>query len=969
MRRTILLLLLFFGCFVGTARGQTGTIVLSVTSSPSNITVNVNCNYVVVEENSATPSNPYTITLPGNATGITYQAGARFVFSAGPQGFIKGQVLGSIVVGSGTVGFIGIESIQAPTLPSSSSSGGSSGNSLSVDGVVITNPNLQDSTYNAYSVSGSNIQLTSDNVQSAVTPLIPYYNQSGTSQIVGPSNLAVTGVGLNVLSAPGGVQGVSGSSLIATGVNNAGCTPPSAGSTNLYVGDPTYGVDVGFGGTSTCNGVAIQNNNATFASMIAGGPDPWIDVKAEGAAGSTEETTGSVISGQASITLAAPIDFVNGEGLSMQYMGPVSTLTPPTVAVVPQGTTGSTDYYYTVAAVDAGGGASGYNARVEITNGNATLSGTNFNAIYVTPVSGTRLYCLIGRGSSSTTVLQCMPWEEDTTSYTATASRTSDLVTVTVTGPIMTLDFSTYNYVTMSGCSDSTFDGTFIVGDTASNTFSYAQTDSNSTATGCSVTVDPTFLDFGTTYPIPTNLNIASTATNDWFSATITGGAGTTSLTLSASPSETASGQAVYHDDTAAFQAAISDANASSFPGVFCPPGTYSITSDLAIASGFNLLGASYTWASPSCTIVQNNPGADIFRAGYPAEATGVYITDVTLDQGRIAIDSVYPGGLSALKVDGVTIENNLNGARISANAIQWDFRHFLFETADWAVDESPAANVQGIKFDTGWMGASAQGFGHWTRFPATTGLNNNIEFDNVIWEGPASSWIINSATPFGAENVWGNVVNATFKSNSAADVGTTNVNFLQSLPVPDGTPVTINFDSNEMYSESSGYIFFIPSNGTSNGPVLNFVGGFYHGGTGVYGYSGFTYPIVTNIGADLTPTPSNSNLVQMNDGVWQSPTFLSGGQPFTISGCSATSATGNGMVGSYTSGTSGTCTVTVTWVNNGNFSAPHGWACWANDLTTTADKQGQTGGSTTTAIFSGTTVSGDVVNFGCLPY
>lgn len=125
--RRIVLLLLFFGSFVGTARGQTGTINLTVTSTPTPITVNQACNYVVIQENSANPTNAFTITLPGGSTGINYPAGTKFIFTAAAGGFVAGQTIGSISISTGSASFVGIESIAAPTIPSVKSSGGGGG--------------------------------------------------------------------------------------------------------------------------------------------------------------------------------------------------------------------------------------------------------------------------------------------------------------------------------------------------------------------------------------------------------------------------------------------------------------------------------------------------------------------------------------------------------------------------------------------------------------------------------------------------------------------------------------------------------------------------------------------------------------------------------------------------------------------------------------------------------------------------
>lgn len=84
-----------------------------------------------------------------------------------------------------------------------------------------------------------------------------------------------------------------------------------------------------------------------------------------------------------------------------------------------------------------------------------------------------------------------------------------------------------------------------------------------------------------------------------------------------------------------------------------------------------------------------------------------------------------------------------------------------------------------------------------------------------------------------------------------------------------------------------------------------------------------------------------------------------------SVSGCSLTAAVGGTLAGQFKSGTSGTCTVTIT----PGPTAPNGWFCFANDLTTTADKVIQTGSSTTTCTVAGTTVSADVINWTAIGY
>lgn len=76
-------------------------------------------------------------------------------------------------------------------------------------------------------------------------------------------------------------------------------------------------------------------------------------------------------------------------------------------------------------------------------------------------------------------------------------------------------------------------------------------------------------------------------------------------------------------------------------------------------------------------------------------------------------------------------------------------------------------------------------------------------------------------------------------------------------------------------------------------------------------------------------------------------------------------SASGGASAGKFASGTTGTCTVTIT----PGITATNGFTCDAHDLTTPADVINQTATSTTTATISGTTASGDVVTWKCAAF
>jgi hypothetical protein len=98
--------------------------------------------------------------------------------------------------------------------------------------------------------------------------------------------------------------------------------------------------------------------------------------------------------------------------------------------------------------------------------------------------------------------------------------------------------------------------------------------------------------------------------------------------------------------------------------------------------------------------------------------------------------------------------------------------------------------------------------------------------------------------------------------------------------------------------------------------------------------------------------------------GVLNNPGHLSTGTN-TVSGCSLTVPAGGATAGKFNSGTTGSCTVTIT----PGFTAPNGFSCWANDITTPADKLQQLSMSQTAPTIGGTTVSGDVITWGCVAY
>lgn len=120
---------------------------------------------------------------------------------------------------------------------------------------------------------------------------------------------------------------------------------------------------------------------------------------------------------------------------------------------------------------------------------------------------------------------------------------------------------------------------------------------------------------------------------------------------------------------------------------------------------------------------------------------------------------------------------------------------------------------------------------------------------------------------------------------------------------------------------------------------------------------------------ADNTVQLGNNSVTAVNTaGAYKGAGVISTGTKFTITGCSAGTTIGGSYAGSFVSGTTGTCTAVVTINGATGLTAPNGWSCWSSDETT-GNLFRQTASNTTTATFSGTTVTNDVVTFGCVGY
>lgn len=125
-----------------------------------------------------------------------------------------------------------------------------------------------------------------------------------------------------------------------------------------------------------------------------------ISVNDHHASGSNQSTTGTINAGSNQLTLANALDFGDGQGISIYHAGTACSVGQPVnPTAIANGTAGTTTYQYSVVAMDGNGGCSQANYYATVTNGNATLDGTNNNTISWTAPAGTAptAYAVYGR--------------------------------------------------------------------------------------------------------------------------------------------------------------------------------------------------------------------------------------------------------------------------------------------------------------------------------------------------------------------------------------------------------------------------------------------------------------------------------------------------------------------------------------------------------------------------------------------
>jgi hypothetical protein len=160
----------------------------------------------------------------------------------------------------------------------------------------------------------------------------------------------------------------------------------------------------------------LQNHVFVGAAGDSGGRGPF-NVPAAATSGSGSNTTGTIAAASPILTVAAAVDFANGQGIRVNHAGAAFTLNPPTAArVTPTGTTGTTVYAYTIASLNATGGVGQSIGNVTTAAGNARLSTTNYNVIKWTAATGTApaAYAVYGNQAGTLALIGIVPFGTNT---------------------------------------------------------------------------------------------------------------------------------------------------------------------------------------------------------------------------------------------------------------------------------------------------------------------------------------------------------------------------------------------------------------------------------------------------------------------------------------------------------------------------------------------------------------------------
>jgi hypothetical protein len=248
----------------------------------------------------------------------------------------------------------------------------------------------------------------------------------------------------------------------------------------------------------------------------------------------------------------------------------------------------------------------------------------------------------------------------------------------------------------------------------------------------------------------------------------------------------------------------------------------------------------------------------------------------------------------------------------------------------------------------------------------ASSGIG--IAFNTITLGGPPGTSIISEVlgiqnAAFGA-NIAG--ANFTIQGSQSTGTGLGGPIIFQTTPAAGGSSSTGNTFVAAMKIMGSGLIGMGTTTPQSELDVYGNVAiGTSYAGVTAAPTNGLS--VQGGVGIGTTANAANTSLDVR--GAIATNGLIGNGTKFTITGCSADTTVGAATVGKFTSRTTGTCTVVITMNGATGLTAPTGWDCHANDLTTPANLIDMSASTTTTATITGTTVTGDVVSFSCTGY
>jgi len=510
---------------------------------------------------------------------------------------------------------------------------------------------------------------------------------------VGGSPTWTAGTGYTLRQTPVNVLGTEDQIVSSTGT--------FAGAFSISASDNWSAGVVAFKGllpayTNVTNNFTAQQNFG--ADVRFKGPNPHVDIRAFGARFVNANTppggpgiTASCVNGNTSVTISSASMFVNGDGVALRNCGAATGLTTPgtpmivpSVAAGPTGTgmvvnapAGSTSYQYQIVALTTGGG---WTPAGTAGTTSAGLSSLGFQSVNITSLSKTNQTVTVNTASAhglsvgsnvciqNTTdsqdfggwyIVATVPDRTHFTYLTPSDSRGGGQTSAT-SG---TAGWFNENHITWSPVTGAWI--YLIYGRTSGSTALVGVSKPQDSANGIS---DPSWDDFGATMsPPPTLLpHIPTTppgagANNDLIT-TISSGAGTTTLTLAASPSVTLASQTIVVDACPGMVAA---------GGNLLIPQTSSGPTGIVVSSYCSLSSATAILQLGSLTIngtLQLGNNVQWYGDVLPAQAS---VPSFANQGGRpivigYSLPGVYlPGSSSTLVIKGLNFQGPNNATHI----------------------------------------------------------------------------------------------------------------------------------------------------------------------------------------------------------------------------------------------------------------------------------------------------------------